>query len=172
MEKRRVREEECSLYRFLTSLKVRKEKEREREGGKKGEHTHTRITHRVLSYDYRRATRNPFSCFLQTEHAFTLAVTWNRLQIPVFLCILAGHYSANNCRCESKRFHCRRFSLVVPPRPMQNCTLFNSLTRDKGVSRCSQSSGSMNAKDSKIQGDGLADNFQDVESRMRLIGFF
>lgn len=149
MEKRRVREEECSLYRFLTSQSEKRKRVREREGAKKGEHT--RITHGVLSYDYRRATRNPFSCFLQTEHAFTLAVTWNRLQIPVFLCILAGHYSANNCRCESKRFHCRRFALVVPPRPMQNCTLFNSLTRDKGVSRCSQSSGSMNAKDSKFR---------------------
>lgn len=143
-----------SFSNFSQSEKRKRERERGREG-KKGEHTHTHtcITHRVLSYDYRRATRNPFSCFLQTEHAFTLAVTWNRLQIPVFLCIFAGHYSANNCRCESKRFHCRRFSLVVPPRPMQNCTLFNSLTRDKGVSRCSQSSGSMNAKDSKIQGD-------------------
>lgn len=149
MEKRRVREEECSLYRFLTSQSEKRKRVREREGAKKGEHT--RITHGVLSYDYRRATRNPFSCFLQTEHAFTLAVTWNRLQIPVFLCILAGHYSANNCRCESKRFHCRRFALVVPSRPMQNCTLFNSLTRDKGVSRCSQSSGSMNAKDSKFR---------------------
>lgn len=155
MEKWRVREEECSLYRFLTA---RSERERKR-GRKKRE----RIAHGVLSYDYRRATRNPFSCFLQTEHAFTLAVTWNRLQIPVFLCILAGHYSANNCRCESKRFHCRRFSLVVPPRPMQNCTLFNSLTRDKGVSRCSQSSGSMNAKDSKFRGRLLIIFVQDVE---------
>lgn len=63
---------------------------------------------RALSYDYRRATRNPFSCFLQAAQAFTLAVTRNRLQIPVFLCILAGHYSANNCRCEWKRLHCRR----------------------------------------------------------------
>ena len=71
----------------VRSLPVSQKRERERE----------RITRNYSGccrHDYRRATRNPFSCFLQAAHAFTLAVTRNRLQIPVFLCILAGHYSA------------------------------------------------------------------------------
>ena len=113
-----------------------------------------------VSQKRKRITRElqwVLSSRLSTSHAQSLFVlfasctrrlpwpfTRNRLQIPGFLCILAGHYSAEQLPLlpvEAFALSLSRFSLVIAAcvraRAHRYATLFNSLTVQKSEPRFS-----------------------------------